>query len=180
MNQPDLKTDRLVLRGFTLNDAKDVQRMAGNINVAKMTLNIPHPYRDGMAEEWINSHPVKLKAGTQLSYAITSSETGVLFGAISLTHIEKTQANLGYWIGEPYWGNGYCPEAGIRLVNFAFDELNLERVYALHLTSNPASGRVMKKMGMKHHSTEQRPDRNGDPASMEFYTIHQLSIAMRE
>lgn len=171
MNQQELTTERLILRSFNVSDAADVHRMAGNFNVAKITLNIPHSYEDGMAEEWINSHPKMFDAGVQLSYAITSKDSGALIGAIGLTHIEESQANLGYWIDEPYWGNGYCAEAGMELIKYAFDQLKLKKVYALHLTSNPASGRVMQKMKMKHHSSEQRPDRCGKPASVEFYTI---------
>ena len=171
MNQPDLLTERLILRSFTTADARDVQRLAGNINVAKMTLNIPHPYENGMAEEWINSHKEKTQSGSQLSYAIVSLNLGVLLGAISLTHMEPTQANMGYWVGEQYWGKGYCTEAGVALVNHAFSALSLKRVYALHLSSNPASGKVMQKIGMRYYATEERPDRFGKPASMEFYEI---------
>ena len=171
MNQPNILTERLILRSFTLGDARDVQRLAGNLNVAKMTLNIPHPYENGMAEDWINSHMEKTGSGVQLSYAIESLQLGVLMGAISLTHMETTQANLGYWVGEQYWGKGYCTEAGKALICHAFDALSLKRVYALHLTSNPASGRVMEKIGMTHYATEERQDRCGKPASMEFYEI---------
>jgi ribosomal-protein-alanine N-acetyltransferase len=56
MIQPDLKTERLLLRRFRLDDASDVQKLAGNVNVSKMTLNIPYPYKPGMSEEWISSH----------------------------------------------------------------------------------------------------------------------------
>jgi len=171
MNQPNILTERLILRTFGLSDARDVQRLAGNINVAKMTLNVPHPYENDMAEEWINSHKEKTDSGIQITYAIESLQLGVLIGAISLTHIEAKQANLGYWVGEQYWGKGYCTEAGKALIDHAFDELLLNRVYALHLTSNPASGRVMQKIGMTHYATEERQDRLGRPASMELYEI---------
>ena len=171
MEQPYILTERLILRGFIAGDARDVQRLAGNINVAKMTLNVPHPYENGMAEEWIESHQEKTESGTQLSYAIESLQLGVLLGAIGLIEIEPTQANMGYWVGEQYWGKGYCTEAGVALIDHAFTVLSLKRVYALHLSINPASGRVMQKMGMKHYKTEQRTDRFGKPASMEFYEI---------
>ena len=95
----------------------------------------------------------------------------MLLGAISLIEIEPKQANMGYWIGEQYWDKGYCTEAGAALIDHAFSVLSLKRVYALHLFTNPASGRVMQKMCMKHYNTEQRTDRFGKPASMEFYEI---------
>ncbi len=56
MTQPDLKTERLLLRRFRADDASEVRKLAGNENVSKMTLNIPFPYKPGMAEEWISSH----------------------------------------------------------------------------------------------------------------------------
>ncbi len=171
MKQPNLLTKRLILRSFTLDDAHDIQRLAGNLNVAKMTLNVPHPYENGMAEEWISSHKEKSELGVELNYAIVSLKLGTLLGAISLIHIESTQSSMGYWLGEQYWSKGYCTEAGIALINHAFIALSLKRIYALHLSDNPASGKVMQKLGMKHYATETRADRFGKAASVEFYEI---------
>ena len=61
MKQPEVNTKRLLLRGFLNKDAKDVQALAGNFKIAKTTLNIPHPYRDGMAKKWIETHQKNLK-----------------------------------------------------------------------------------------------------------------------
>ena len=70
-------------------------------------------------------------------------------GAIGLVvQPEHSRAALGYWIGVPYWGQGYATEAGREVVRYAFDELGLNRVYAFHFTRNPASGRVLQKIGM--------------------------------
>jgi len=171
MNQPDIKTARLILRPFSAKDAGLVQEMAGNFNVAKMTLNVPHPYLPGMAEEWIETHPLNWESGTGASYAITSKQTKELFGAIGFVSIEHSQASMGYWIGEPFWGNGYCSEAAAGLVQYGFSSLGLVRVYAEHLSINPASGRVMRNIGMKHYKTEKKPDRDGELVSMELYEI---------
>ena len=56
---------------------------------------------------------------------------------------------MGYWIGLPYWNNGYCTEAARAVVDFAFTDLGLHRIFAHHLVRNPASGRVMQKIGMR-------------------------------
>jgi ribosomal-protein-alanine N-acetyltransferase len=147
--RPTLFTERLVLRPFTLADAPDVQRLAGAREVAEMTANIPHPYEDGMAEEWISTHQERFERGEALTLAITRRSDGALVGAIGLVmRAQDARAELGYWIGVPYWGQGYCTEAARALVEYAFEHLGLHRIHATHLKRNPASGRVMQKIGM--------------------------------
>lgn len=148
MDQPALLTPRLLLRPFTAADAPAVQRLAGEAVVAEMTLNIPHPYEDGMAEAWIATHRAAWEAGTAVTFAITTL-TGELRGTVSLQITPAhRRGELGYWIGQPYWGEGLATEAVIAVLRFAFDDLALNRVQASHLPRNPASGRVMEKAGM--------------------------------
>ncbi len=154
LNQPILHTTRLTLRPFTLADAADVQRLAGAREVASTTATIPHPYEDGMAETWISTHPNTLTDGTGITYAITLTEPGELCGAIGLSiKSEHQRAEMGYWIGVPYWGRGYCTEAASALRDYGFRALGLHRIRAVHLARNPASGRVMRKIGMRHEGT---------------------------
>ena len=154
IEQPILHTRRLILRLFNLADAADVQRLAGAYEIAATTLTIPHPYEDGMAETWINTHPAQLADGTGIVYAITLRETGALCGTVGLTiKTEHQRAELGYWLGVPYWGRGYCTEAAETLLDYGFRTLELHRILAVHLTRNPASGRVMQKIGMRHEGT---------------------------
>jgi ribosomal-protein-alanine N-acetyltransferase len=148
---PLLETDRLVLRGFELSDARDVQRLAGEREVADMTREIPHPYADGLAEQWIATHPDTFAAGKGVTFAITRKPELILVGAVSLMNINAGKdAELGYWIGKPFWNSGLCTEACRRVLEYAFAELGLARVFAHHLRRNPASGRVMQKLGMRH------------------------------
>ncbi len=171
MIQPELKTKRLLLRKFQLDDASKVQKLAGNFNVAKMTLNIPFPYEMGMAEAWISTHDENWETKSGVAYAIVKLASRELLGTISLVRIDGLEGELGYWIGEPYWGMGYCTEAARELIRFSFQSLGLEKIVAEHLTANPASGKVMEKVGMKHVMTTQKVDRNGNEASMESYEI---------
>ncbi len=148
---PQLNTERLILRPFELSDAKDVQRLAGEKAVAETTLNVPHPYEDGMAEEWISTHQSKFESGELCNFAITMAETGELMGAIGLIISSRhNHAELGYWVGVPFWNQGFCTEAAKAVLEFGFSELELNRIYAHFLSRNPASGRVMKKLGMTH------------------------------
>lgn len=147
MTQPTLETNRLALRPFQLSDAADVQTLAGHELVAKTTANIPHPYPDGAAENWIASHQPNWEHGTQATFAITLRDTVQLVGAIGLMDIDGKSAELGYWIGVPYWGSGYCSEAAEAICNFGFTQLGLARLHAEHLETNPASGAVLLKCG---------------------------------
>lgn len=56
---------------------------------------------------------------------------------------------LGYWVGKPFWGKGYCTEAARELLRYGFETLGINRIQARHMVKNPASGRVMEKIGMK-------------------------------
>jgi RimJ/RimL family protein N-acetyltransferase len=148
---PTISTDRLVLRPFNLNDAARVRELAGERDVAEMTANIPHPYEEGVAEEWISNHADSLKNGTGVTVAIELQSHGSLIGAIGLVlNQAHHSAELGYWIGKPYWNEGYCTEAATAMLRYGFETLGLNRVQARHMTKNPASGRVMEKIGMCH------------------------------
>ncbi|MBE9182386.1 GNAT family N-acetyltransferase [Oculatella sp. LEGE 06141] len=149
--QPVLYTERLILRPFTLADASTVQQLVGDRDVAAKTLSISHPYEDGMAEAWIKTHALKFAKRQTVTFAIVLQQTNQLCGAIGL-HIEAdyNSAEMGYWIGKPFWGNGYCTEAAAEVVRYGFDQLHLHRIEATHFSTNPASGRVMQKVGMRH------------------------------
>jgi ribosomal-protein-alanine N-acetyltransferase len=152
--QPTLKTERLVLHPFMLADAPAVQALAGAREVASTTLNVPHPYEDGMAETWIGTHAPGYAAGEQATFAVRLKEGNALVGAIGLTVSgDHARAELGYWIGVPHWNRGYASEAAVEMLRFGFEELGLNRIYAIHLVRNPASGRVMQKAGMRHEGT---------------------------
>jgi [ribosomal protein S5]-alanine N-acetyltransferase len=153
--KPTLKTERLILRPFSLDDARDVQRLAGEKDIAKTTLTIPHPYEDGKAEEWIGTHQKDFVGGTQVVFAIVKQKENELIGAIGLSSIKKEfeNAELGYWIGKEFWGKGYCTEAARAVLKYGFDELGLNRIHSHHFGSNPASGKIMQKVGMTYEGT---------------------------
>jgi ribosomal-protein-alanine N-acetyltransferase len=149
--RPTLTTPRLILRPFALGDAPDVQRLAGAREVASTTLNIPHPYTDGMAEQWIATHQESYARGEFVIFAIVLRANQALIGATSLhIHRPHVQAELGYWIGTAYWNRGYCSEAAQAVLRYGFDVLGLHRIHASYMTRNPASGRVMQKIGMTY------------------------------
>lgn len=163
MQLPTLTTPRLILRPFELSNAPDVQRLAGDWAIADTTLNIPHPYLDGMAEIWINTHAEAARKAHSVTLAIMRKADQALLGAISLMSISKRhQAELGYWIGKPYWGQGICTEAAQAVLAYAFNELALIRVYARYLARNPASGRVMQNLNMQYEGTLRQHTKKGE------------------
>jgi RimJ/RimL family protein N-acetyltransferase len=171
--RPTIETDRLLLRPFELSDAKDVQSLAGDRAIADTTLNIPHPYGDGMAEEWISTHQPKFEAGELSNFAIVLKTSGRLIGGIGLRIVPRFErAELGYWIGRPYWKNGYCTEASRAVLQYSFSVLRLNRICAKHLSRNPASGRVMQKVGMVHEGRARQHVKKWDKfEDLELYGI---------
>lgn len=169
---PTLMTDRLVLRPFGAEDAAWAEALVSDKEIAKMTSSIPHPYPKGGALSWIASQAREFADGKAISFAITLDGEGV--GTISLMDIKSDhrRAELGYWIGKPFWGNGYATEAAKAVIAFAFEELNLLRVHARHMTQNPASGRVMEKCGMvKEGVMRQHLRKWGDMHDVVMYGI---------
>ncbi|MGJ8672303.1 GNAT family N-acetyltransferase [Rubritalea sp.] len=149
MNQPTLTTERLLLRPFRASDAKDVQSLAGDRAIADTTLHVPHPYEYGVAEAWIDTHAPGFSSGDVITFAITRRSDACLLGAVGVTiNKASSRADLGYWIGFPYWNNGYCTEASESLIDYSFETLKINKITAYHLARNPASGRVMQKLGM--------------------------------
>jgi [ribosomal protein S5]-alanine N-acetyltransferase len=145
-----METERLVLRPLITDDAAAVAALAGRREIADTTISIPHPYSEERAVEWIATHTVR-SGGKELVFAITLRKSGSLIGSMGLRDIdtEHSQAEMGFWIGLDWWGQGFATEAGRAVIRFAFEQLNLNRVHAHHMVRNPASGRVLARIGMK-------------------------------
>ena len=151
MDQPTLHTDRLRLRPHSLSDAADLVRLAGTREVAATTLRIPHPYHEQDAVDFIASCHADADLGLSVRFAITLRDTGELCGGVGL-RIEPAHhhAELGYWIGVPFWSRGYATEAAAAVLQYGFDTLNLQRISASHFAGNVASSRVLQKIGMRY------------------------------
>ena len=151
MALPTLETARLRLRPFTPDDAAEVERMAGERRVSEMTLNIPYPYPSGLAADWIVTHAPAAAEGSLYSFAIEHKENGALLGAIGIVPSARfRRAEIGYWLGVEHWNHGYMTEAARRVVAFGFEQLGLVRIQATCYPRNPASAKVMQKIGMAY------------------------------
>lgn len=147
---------RLTLRHFTLADVPAMCPLIGNYDVAKMLARAPYPYAPSDGENWIATHPEARAAGTAYPYAIILTHSGEFIGGIGLhqttrlEEIARAKYEIGYWLGEPYWGKGYATEAGSALIA-AFDEdLGPAPLVSGHFTENPQSGHVLEKLGFHY------------------------------
>ncbi|MGB1311714.1 MAG: GNAT family N-acetyltransferase, partial [Leucothrix sp.] len=147
MSQPQLNTERLLLRPLHLDDAQRIQSLAGDKRVAEMTANIPHPYPDGAAIQWITPLALKWQQQDRATFGVSLQVSNELIGVISLSFKDAKTAELSYWIGVDYWAQGYATEAGQHIISFAFKNLGVEKVQARVLSRNPASGNVLLKCG---------------------------------
>jgi len=147
----NLETERLILRPLIPADAATVAKLAGRREIAHTTISIPHPYSESQAEEWIAAHTGQQSPPKEIAWGITLKLDHQLIGVAGLREIdtEHCQAEMSFWIGTDWWGQGYATEAAAAAQRFAFQELNLNRVYAHHMVRNPASGRVLVKLGMQ-------------------------------
>ena len=179
---PTLHAERLVLRAFTLDDAPTLRQLAQAREVARTMLNLPHPFEDSMAEEWIRGLRPMFESGKGTTFAVVLREGGTLIGTVSLytrapdgTAVlgEEGTGLLGYWLGVPYWNRGYATEAVAEVVRYGFEERGLLRIRANRFGSNLASGRVLRKVGMNHAGT--RPnyyEKWGNAEDRDEYLLH--------
>ena len=123
----------------------------------------------GAAEVWIS----KPRGENDVTFAITLRESGEVVGGMGLVvNRDHDRAEIGYYVGVPYWNHGYVTEAGRAVLDYAFNELRVNRVYAEHFTRNAASGRVMQKMGMRHEGTLRRHIiKWGEVIDVELYAV---------
>jgi ribosomal-protein-alanine N-acetyltransferase len=144
---PVLRTDRLVLRQLCEADAPDIARLCADRQIAAGTLMIPHPYTLEDAHAWLALDRGWFEAGTSLVWGI--AEGGALVGTIDLRpECAHSRAEMGYWIGVPFWGRSYATEAARRVLEHAFTGAGLNRVFAAPFLWNTASHRVLEKIGM--------------------------------
>jgi RimJ/RimL family protein N-acetyltransferase len=149
-----------------------VEELASHRLIADTTLNIPHPYPEGGAVDWISSHEDQALNNQSYALAITTKENEELVGSIAIRFERYNKAELAYWMGVPFWGKGYTSEAALRLVQYGFIERKLNKIFAAAFTRNPASSKVMKKIGMSYEGTfKQHVEKNGHYEDLVYYAI---------
>lgn len=144
---PVLVTERLVLRPPHEDDLEELVELANNRRIAEMLGRMPHPYGEREARAFLDMTGKGARAGC--TYAMTLADNGAFIGCAGLD--ARTHGlELGYWVGEPYWGRGYATEAAHALVDLAFRATTIERLHVSCRVINAASRRVIHKCGFQY------------------------------
>ena len=146
-----IRTPRLLLRAPLLSDAARISLLAGDFDVASMTGTLPHPYSEQQAAEWVAS----VLAGEE-GVVFVIERSGALIGCTGYRAFGEDHAELGYWIGKPYWGMGYATEAARALILHAFEADVFAYLTVGHFSDNPASARIIAKFGFAPEGQEMR------------------------
>ncbi|MGF7118890.1 GNAT family N-acetyltransferase [Methanobacterium oryzae] len=139
-----IKCDKCILRKWKPSDLENLIKNANNLNIANnLRDGFPFPYTHDHGRQWI-----EIAKNNNCFFAITVNDEAV--GGIGLTlgeDIERISAEVGYWLGEEYWGKGITSLALKGIIDYGFNSLKLERIFAVPLENNIGSRRVLEKNG---------------------------------
>lgn len=171
-----IETERLILRSLSEGDIPELVPLISDRRVAATTLRIPHPFCEQDARAFLGSAAQK----NELRLGIRLRDGDTFIGGMGLhPHPEHKRAELGYWIGVPYWGHGYATEAARATVKYGFEKCQLNRIFAGHFKHNPASGRVLSKIGMRYEGCmRQNVLKWGEFVDIEVYSILQQEFEL--
>jgi [ribosomal protein S5]-alanine N-acetyltransferase len=146
---PELYTQRLILRKLQIEDINSLVKYANNKKISASILNMPHPYQEPDAVFRMRDVHQGFKNKVRYVFAIVLKERIEFIGEISL-HLDNARniAQLAYWVGEPFWGNGVATEACKNVLKFGFEKLQLTTIYATCHIENKASEKVLLHNGM--------------------------------
>ncbi len=151
---PALETERLILRRLTMADAEEIFAYASDPEVTKYMLWDTHSSIEN-SREFIRFTLDRYEKDEAGEWGVILKEAGRLIGCIGFpwTDIKNRRTEIGYVLARQHWGKGIMPEAVGRVLAFAFEEMNINRMECCHLMPNEKSGRVMQKLGMTYEGT---------------------------
>jgi RimJ/RimL family protein N-acetyltransferase len=142
----EIKTERLMLRRTRNSDAQTMACRINNPEILRMTATLPMPYFTLTAEFWLMRASADWRRGESFAYAITAEDDSMM-GVVDLFKNDQNDWEIGYWIGKEFWGHGYMPEAAKGLLRESFRVFDTPYIDAGYFADNPASGRVLEKLG---------------------------------
>ena len=166
-----IETERLVLSQLEERDIPFIVEYLQHRIFSDLTSNIPYPYVENDARSWVKMSKEAFDNNAGYTFAIRNKEDQII-GAIGLHDRDDDKAELGYWIGIPYWNKGYVTEAAEAIVNFGLNEMKFNKIFATHFLHNPASGRIMEKIGMEQEAIlKQEMKKDGEYFDIVRYCI---------
>ena len=141
-----LQGTRCILRLWRMDDAESLVRHADNINVARQLRDrFPHPYARANASAFLKA-ATSAPEPSNLAIEVEDQAVGAI-GYVSGIDVERYSAEIGYWLGEAYWGRGIASEALVLMTTYVFESMNMLRLFALPFADNAGSIRVLEKAG---------------------------------
>ena len=144
-----LETERLTLRRPTLADVRAIARLANERRIAENTRRLPHPYSPDHAIEF-----VRATASDRPETVFLIENNFVPIGMVGIDWREPDAPELGYWLGVEYWGQGFGTEAARAVIDFTFEEFDVEHVVSGARVSNPSSRNILEKCGFQWSGVE--------------------------
>lgn len=154
-----IESENLILRAPIESDVVDLVEGLNNINVVKFLSKLPFPYTNDSALYWVNKlkkeHVTLKEERESFSFNIELKSESKIVGCCSLDKVDffDNKAEIGYWVNEKYWRRGIITEAVTSLIQFAFSELELNRLTILAFDSNSGSKKVAEKLGFTYEGT---------------------------
>ena len=154
------------MRALRDDDLTDLVALINNWEIARWVSSVPYPYTEVDGREWIARVQQDHATGRPRRFAIALRESDRLIGGVGLDGSPGDQSEepaLGYWLGEPHWGNGYAREAVAAVIDYGLRTLDMETIRAYTDPSNLASQKVLSRCGLKQVGDIEliRPTRNG-------------------
>ena len=176
-------TERLVLRPWLESDAESLYKYAQDPAIGPIAGWPPHT----SVEDSLNI--IRTVFAAPETYAVVLKETnepvgsiGIMFGdSLHSAEMQANEAEIGYWIGKPYWGQGLIPEAVLRLLQRCFEDLGMTAVWCGYYDGNTKSRRVMEKCGFRfHHTEEDKTSPLGDIRTEHFMRMTKVEWKMNQ
>jgi RimJ/RimL family protein N-acetyltransferase len=141
------RTERLLLRPGWVEDAPALFRAIADEGIVRNLASAPWPYSFANAEAYLMTE----RPASEPNFLIFRRTGGApeLIGSIGLGFRPSGRTELGYWIARPHWGHGYATEAGRAVIEMGRSSLRLRKLHSGHFLDNPASGRVLEKLGFR-------------------------------
>jgi RimJ/RimL family protein N-acetyltransferase len=144
-----LETERLMLRRPTLADVKAIALLANDRRIAENTRRLPHPYLQEHAVEF-----VRAMADDKRETVFLIETNHAPIGMVGIDWRQQETPELGYWLGVDHWGQGFATEAARAVIDFTFEEFDVEHLISGARVANPSSRNILEKCGFQWSGVE--------------------------